>query len=561
MTVVGKSQVLGLDIGRYSVKAALATSRGNRVEFTRTETLRLPTGNFDRKAILSRWIKEQNLGGYPCVIALSGQQAMFQPMFLEAGDPRSMEQAASMEMLKMRDIAAENMAYGLASFGESHGERRILLAMARPAVLQDAMGLLQSLDLELLDLLPAPVALFNALAASPVSGPTVFAHIGSSATEIAVGNAEGLMFARAFAVGGQPFTEALAKVKQMAVPHAETLKTTGPCSLDDGDPAVTAALTRVADLWVSEFQSCLAVFNSLFSKPADRPVQLVLSGGGALLTGFADYIGKKTGLKCTLVTQLPVEGACPAPPVWAIAAGLCYSALKPRKCAISFLPQAVRDEQTFRREKPFWLAAGIVAALILLVSLAGGYYDYKRMAEHLNMQRASLERRRQLVARIEEMQKKGDLIRSMAVPVSTLLRVGPTVRDLLSLVAASKHSSDVITLFCDAESYQYKSPSAALLTRPGMESVERRRRMMATVTEIATNKPMGFEHVIIEGATRKLSFSTVQTLIDRLESAQSIVASADLLSDDKLVKADPLDSQNADRRVKRFVIDVKVKTP
>lgn len=556
-----KNQVLGLDIGRHSVKAALIAPRGDSVQLLRAETLRLPAGSFDRKAIISRWLAEQKLTGYPCAVGLSGQQSMFQPMFLEAGDPRSIEQAASMEMLKMRDIAAESMSYGLAPFGVSNGERRVLLTMVRPAVVSEAMNLVESVGLEVLDVIPAPVALFNVLAPAPMPGPVVFAHVGSSVTEVAVGNADGLMFARAFAVGGQPFTEALAKTRDMPIPHAENLKVTGHCSLDDDDPILGPALKRVADLWASEFQSCMAVFNSLFSKAADRPTRLILSGGGALLPGFADYVGRKTGLPASVDVRLPVEGSVPVPAIWTVAAGLAFSALKPRKCAISLLPQAVRDEQTFRREKPFWLAAGVTAAAILLVSLAGGYYDYHRMEKHLSSQRASLERRRDLVSRIEGMQRKSQLVREMAAPVSSLLHMAPTVRDLLTVVAEAKHSNDWITLICDEESYSTKNPSEAWLTVPGgIDSLAKRRHMLSTVTEVSTNKPVGFEHIIIEGCTRRLSFSSVQALIDRLEAAD-VVASADLLSDDRLMRSGTADDAGADRRVKRFVIDVKVKTP
>jgi Tfp pilus assembly PilM family ATPase len=562
--VARRNQVLGLDIGRHTAKAVLVAPKGDRVEVLRAELLRLPAGGFDRKAILARWIKEHDLGGTPCVIGLSGQQAMFQPMFMVSGDPRTIEQAASVEILKLRDIAGENMTYGVAPFGGSQGERRVLMAMARPALIEESMGLIRDLGLDVLDIIPSPIALFNALAPAQLSGPTLFAHVGSSLTEVAVGGPDGLMFARAFAIGGQPFTEALAKVRQQQVPHAENLKVTGACSLDDADPAVNAAMKRVADQWVSEFQSCLAVFNSLFPKPADRPSHVVLSGGGALLTGFAGYVAMKTGMDVTTDLHLPADGKCQPPAVWAIATGLACSGVRPRKCDISFLPKAIRDEQAFRREKPFWLAAGIAAALILVVSLVGGYYDFKRMEKHLNKQRASLERRRDLVARIESVQARGNLIREMVMPVTSLLHIGPTVREVLSLVAASKHPNDWITLVCDGESYQSKSPSAALLTTSDADnSLDRRRRLLAAppAPEAATNKPSRLEHVIIQGYTPKLDFSTVQSLIDRLEAEKTLIASADLLSDDKLVLSDPVDGQGADRRIKRFVIDVKVATP
>ena len=427
------------------------------------------------------------------------------------------------------------------------------MAMVRPAVINEVMDLVRDLELEILDVLPAPIALFNALAPAQAPGPTVFAHVGSSLTEVAVGGPGGLMFARAFALGGQPFTDALAKVKQVQGPHAENLKTTGQCSIEDADPAVGAALKRVADQWASEFQSCIAVFNSLFPRPTDRPTRLVLSGGGTLLQGFPAYVAKKTGLDTASDSRLPVEGNYPTPAVWTIAAGLAHSALKPRACAISLLPQIVRDEQAFRREKPFWLAAGVVAALILIVGLVGGYCDFKRMEQHLNTQRASLERRRALVAQIEGVQSADRLMRDMTDPVSKLVHIGPTVRELLSLVAKSKDPNDWITLVSDGESYQSKSPSVVL----GVPELDRKKHMITAVAEVATNRPARLEHMIIEGYTRKFDFSTVRTLIDHLEAAH-FVASADLLSDDKLVQADPSESKGTDRKLKRFVIDVKV---
>ena len=534
--VARNNQILGLDIGRHTAKAVSVVARRDGIEILRVETLRLPAGGFDRKDILARWIKEHDLAGARCVISLPGQQAMFQPMFMVPGDPRTIEQAAAMEILKLRDIASETMSYSVASFGGNQGERRVLMAMARPVLIDESISWIRDLGLDILDILPAPVALFNALAPAHATEVTLFAHVGSSTTEVAIGNSEGLMFARAFAVGGHPFTEALAKVKQIQAPQAENLKLTGASVLDDADPAVNAAMKRVADLWCSEFQSCLAVFNSLFPKPADRPTRVVLSGGGSLLTGFPRYVAQKTGFEVVTDIHLPTNGKCQPPAIWAIAAGLACAGGPPRTCGISFLPKAIREEQMFRREKPYWLAVGVVAALILMVSLIGGYFDFKRMERHLNTQRTSLERRRDLVARIESAQNQGNLIRDMAAPVDTLIRIGPTVRDVMSIVAAAKHPNDWISLVCDGGSYQFKNPS------------------------VDTNKTSRFDHIIIEGFTPKLDFSTVLSLIDRLEEIK-LIAAVDLLSDDKLAQPDKGDNQASDRRIKRFVIDVKVSAP
>jgi hypothetical protein len=289
---------------------------------------------------------------------------------------------------------------------------------------------------------------------------------------------------------------------------------------------------------------------------------MVFSGGGSLLAGFPGYVAAKTGMDVITDIHLPTNGKCHPPAIWAIAAGLaCAGAgTPPRKCAISFLPASVREEQVFRREKPFWFAASVAAALILIVSLAGGYGDFKRMEKHLNAQRASLERRRALVAQIEAAQARGNLIREMATPVDNLLHIGPNVREILSIVAAAKDPGDWITLVCDGESYQAKSPSAALFTPLAVGLSDRRRHPTTTVSEALTNKPPQLEHVIIEGLTPKLNFSTVQSLIDHLAAADLITV-ADLLSDDKLAQMETGSPQGADRRTKRFVIDVKVENP
>ncbi len=553
-----KNQILGLDIGRHTAKAVSVAVKGSRIEVLRVETLRLPASNLDRKNIMSRWIQEHELTGTPCVIGLPGQQAMFQPLFLVPGDPRTIEQVAAMEILKLRDIASETMSHCVAPFGGSDGERRVLMSMARPNLIEESMAWVKELGLEILDIVPAPVALFNALATAHATEPTIFAHIGNSTTEIAIGGPDGLMFARAFAVGGLPFTEALAKVRQVQLPHAENLKVTGACQLDDHDPAVNAAMKRVADLWVSEFQSCVAVFNSLFPKPADRPKRLVLSGGGSLLTGFPNYVATKTGLAITTDLHLPTNGKCQPPAIWAIASGLACGSLQPKKCAISFLPKSIRDEQTFRREKPFWLAAGLTAALILIVSLAGGYYDFKRMENHLNAQRASLERRRDLVARIEAAQARDVMLREMAGPLDKLLHISPAVRDVLTIVANAKHTNDWFTLVCDEEFYHAKNSPPS--STPPNNGSPRRNQPLSALAEADTNKTSCLEHLIIEGYTPKLDFSTVQSLIDKLE-AEKLVVTADLLSDDKLVQPESGEGQNTDRRLKRFVIDVKVGLP
>jgi Tfp pilus assembly PilM family ATPase len=554
-----RAQILSLDVGHDLVKAATAVRRGSHVVITRTATLRLPAGGADRAGIIGRWLQEQGLTGNRCTIALSGQQVIFQPMFMVQGDPRSIEQAAAMELVKMRDLAAEDMVHGFAPFASNPGEQRVLLAMARPSVLDETTALVRQLGLELLDIVPAPVALFNALVGTVEAqdAPSVFMHVGHSATEVAIGSRHGMMFARSFAGGGQLFTDALSRARQLPGPHAESMKVGGSCSLTTGDPADVKTLTRAADVWIAECQSCLAVYNSLFPNAKDRATRIILSGGGALLGGLADFVAAKTGLPTTLIARIPAHGAPEPQAVWTITAGLLTGALRAPRCTISLVPRAIRDEWMFRRQKPFWIAAGLVALVILAVGLVGGWYDSARMQRHLREQRTSLERRRSLVEQIEAAKARNDDLRAQVSPVTEMLRAGPLMRQVMALVAQSKAPKDWIVLFCDADSYYEKKEPASRARSPDAARLDRRRLPSAvTVAETGTNAPPLMQHIIIEGYTLQPSFATVQKLLDRLE-ASDLVASADLLSDDKLVQPET-QPDLPDGKAKRFVIDIKM---
>jgi hypothetical protein len=69
----------------------------------------------------------------------------------------------------------------------------------------------------------------------------------------------------------------------------------------------------------------------------------------------------------------------------------------------------------------------------------------------------------------------------------------------------------------------------------------------------------GITNAVIRGYTRRVSLETVKQLIDDLRGS-GFVASADLLSDDKLVGGQTVDT-NALRRGRAFVIEVRLSPP
>jgi hypothetical protein len=431
--------------------------------------------------------------------------------------------------------------------------------MARPSVLDNLLALTGEIGLNVVDIVPTPLAQFSALQGSALKDNGAVAlvvNVGSSATEVAVGSSHGVMFARSFSIGGQMFTDALARARKISAGQAENLKVAqgrlGP------DFEGSDALRGVADMWVSELQSCLSVFKSVFPATKHQPVRMLLTGGGACLDGFVPYVGEKMSMAAALAEELPGKLKAEQPCRFVAAAGLAFSGFPGAVGeTVSLLPPRLRDELAFREQKPLWVGAGVAAALILTVSLVGGYRDFRRKEDQLSEQRASLRRRQQLVDSIESVKAENDYIRSLAQPVKDLTRAAPVVRDLVALVSQAKAQDDWITMICDAESY-FKWREMTFPKRDDRKARDHRR--LARPAQPSEEEPtIGFNRVVIVGNTRSANLYTVRELIAQL-SQSGLVESADLLSDDMLVMDGEKEGNPTNRpsETVSFAIDVRL---
>ena len=546
--------VVGIDFGTYAIKVAWCGLRGKKPVVKRTELLKLPRDDTPVGDILTPWIEKMGVTG-ACVTGVSGAQVVFQPFSLPPDDPRTMEQGAEVEALKFNEIASETMTFGSVPFSLQPNERRMLLAMVRESVVAQSVQTAKDAGLDVIELVPLPVALFNAIESQTDehASPHMHVNIGHSTTEIAVGSQGGLMFARAFAGGGRMFNSALAKSGGLSEAQADNLKVKEG-SLVEGKSSTSAALTEAAGLWLPELQACLSVYRSIFPGEEASPQRIVLAGGGAELDGLPEYIAAQLNVETVRVGAVCRKSNKTDFGTFAGAIGLALSGLQAAGAPLSLLPANTRDELMFRRQKPFWLAAGVTAALILGASLGGGYRDIRRKEMHLKTQKISLQRRQGLVRRIESVKARSAQIQSMAVPVLNLLSSGPLARDVITLVAESKSPDDTVTMLADAKSYfsgsaERSSPS----TKLGMRDHRRAAKPLAATP---TDDDPGFYRIVIEGYTPKADLVTVKELIAKLEAAK-FIASADLLSDDQVL-ADAAGGPLKGRDARRFVIDVKV---
>ncbi len=593
-------QIVGLDIGARSVRAAWVQLRGDVPRVVRVEQMALPLEGNDTTALLRSWLNKQGLLKGFAAMPVSGAQLVFQPGRLAPEDPRTPGQAAEMELATFNEMAGDSMLSDVAWHEWSASLRVYLMAMARPAVVDAALAAFEPVGVRPADLVPAPVALFNALAplAGAAGGPTLFVNIGHNQTELAIGTSKGILFARAFAMGGRSFTEAVAKLAAVPPPQAELQKQRDG-TIDPGGP-FAEVLRPLAERWTSQLAACLSAYRGAFPGEPFALSRVVLSGGGAQLRGLRAYLEERLHLPVVPAGELPGasglwEGLAPRRNAGSagepreqpslgqfdMAVGLALTALERGVARLSLLPASLRGEVVFREKKPYLIAASIMGALTLGVVTASMILSLRAETAELDAERAELRRREQMDKSIAAIRERGERLRKRSDPLRRLLMGGPVMREVISLVANAISPDDWISMICEETSYQTRPRQAGAAATPapapprtgffvpGFRSAAapaakpaKEASLLASLTPAP--EPSPFNVFIVEGYTPDPGLTTVKAMILRLETAPR-VRQVDLLSDDRVlppVLPPELQEQGVELpNMRRFVIRLEVKAP
>ena len=583
--------MIALDVGSCSVRALWLQLRGNKPAVTRAESFSLPHGEDDPHQLISTWLSSIGLSKRFCATALPGSQTVFQSGRIAPNDPRTPEQVAAMDIAQFSEMAGDAMSYDVFAYEPAHeqGLRRYIMAMARPAAIEDAIREATANHFRPSDLISAPVALYNAL--EPFSGgheePWCYVSIGHLQTDVAVGLENGLAFARSIAVGGKLFTEEVAKTFGLSPVQAEVRKHAG-CGLRDTD-ACYEQLRAAADRWASQFNACMGVYRSQFQDRRLAIGKIVLSGGGAQLKGLREYLAQKLGLPVITSAELPdiPQDFRPHAGTYDIAYGLGITALRTCITYLSLLPEDRKDEVIFKEKKPWWLAASIFLLAGMGVYSAMGIYTLARDKEQLNQERQRLQQREQVDKTIQNLKAQGEQILTNSIPLTDLLMNGPIAREVLTLVATSITPGDAdtpgdwITLFCDESIYNKqeqgeetlklnanpatptKTPTSLARFRMGSRPAAPQTAKPAPNTKEATLKKDTAEPLssafIVEGYTPNPSLKSVRELIERLKTSPAI-KEVDLLRDDKVLNPTGITDPDTLKLLtyRRFVIKIEV---
>lgn len=313
--------VLGVDVGYQNCKVALVRQGREGVRVEKLASTPVPAGTWkgDRLAdpvalgdALAALLRAEGVTCRKAVAAIPIRAAHLRRFSLPAMPARDLTAAVRWEMQRFLSVPVEEAALDylvLRKAAEAGAGSAEILAAAAPAEVTRAYGVaLRRAGLRPLAVEVEPLALWRLARhlhrTTPWSDPLdggrdqaeVLLDIGAYRSSLLIYSDDDLLLARPIPIGGNAFTEALARARSLTLPEAESLK--------------LGARERLLEETDAAFRELVAELNRTFrhflqTHARARLARMLLSGGGAAVRGL--------GAALSAALEVPVENLDPTP--------------------------------------------------------------------------------------------------------------------------------------------------------------------------------------------------------------------------------------------------------
>ena len=335
-------RVVGLDIGSTAVRGVeLSARKRNRPNLLRFHEVPLPPGAVSRGEVVEPEVVGSALqklwseGGFKSknvVLGTGNQRTLVRDLSVPKASLKGIRESLPFQVQGALQIPLEDSLLDFYPISESTGERGLmvngLLIAAQKSEILGNIRVVQRAGLTPVEVDLIPFALNRLLIdRSEVKGTVALIEVGGNTTSIIIASDGVPWFVRIIPAGGEDLTQALAAGLEISVEAAEKLKRTlkygaGPTSTElsgpktsqhacpkcsaelpstPADPRATEILQKVTGELLASLRSTVNYFNN--TRPEDPVLQVLLTGGGAQLSGFAQALSE--------VVHIPVTEADP----------------------------------------------------------------------------------------------------------------------------------------------------------------------------------------------------------------------------------------------------------
>ncbi len=301
---------LGIDIGTRTITLAEVKGGRRTPSITNFGGVELPPDTVRDGEILDvdtaasclkELLESAGVRAKKVQLGVANQRVVVRQLDLPWMDPKELKASLRYQVQEHLPIPVEDAELDVHIVGEHTTDKgtrlqRVLLVAAHRDMVAAHIEVANRAGLKPIGVDLNPFAAIRAMGAASTleQRSQVLIDVGSGVTDLVVHEGGTPTFVRILVLGGDDITEAMASGLSMPAQEAEARKRELRIGqLDEGPAAVI--VTNRAEQFVEEVRSSLDYYQTQ-SGNDDRPSEVVLVGGGALLGGLADRLADKLRL-------------------------------------------------------------------------------------------------------------------------------------------------------------------------------------------------------------------------------------------------------------------------
>ena len=376
----------GIDIGNRALKA-VKLSRGptgvvvEDFAFIEHETILSEAGdNRDQlvETALARFVARHETKKVECNVGVSGQQSFARFVKLPPVEPKKVPEIVKFEAVQQIPFPLDEVEWSYQLFETADDpDVEVGIFAMRKELVNDFVTNFVAVDLDVAAVQTVPLATYNALRYDGRldKGHSVILDLGANSCEMTIADNDSIWM-RSLDIGGNTFTEALAKAFKIDFDKAEEMKRGAKQS--KYAKQIYQAMRPVFGDLVSEVQRSIGYYSSSHRDTKLR--KIICTGGGFKLNGLSGYLQKNL----QMTVEKPQKFRSPAPEEADAAAamsehalsgmgayGLALQLLGEAKVSSSLLPTNIKVDKMWRDKTKWFMVAGGLCAAALGIAAAG----------------------------------------------------------------------------------------------------------------------------------------------------------------------------------------------
>ena len=309
--------IVGLDFGHGVIRGAEVMPEHGRQPATLVRYHEIPVPLdairegvvVDEDAVVGALETLRGAAGFStkrAVIGIGGQQVLIRELVMPAMSMQHVREALPFKAQDLLPLPVDDAVldfYPIEEVEDADGLslRGLLVAATKQSVLAN-MNAVKRAGFKVVDIDLIPFAIIRAQPKQDRAGVRLFVHVGATSTSVVVADDGVPQFVRLLPNGGHDLTAALIEQLGLRADRADDVKRRYGVKPDAADPQsefVARVNAEGARDIVQAARSTVAFYENAHSEAGNAVNGIVLSGGGSLLRGLAEEIGRATGLTVT----------------------------------------------------------------------------------------------------------------------------------------------------------------------------------------------------------------------------------------------------------------------